>query len=49
MLALLGSSIGKYLIIIIAILVAGIKCFFFGDMQIFSLMVSGKASDPANP
>ncbi len=35
--------------IIIAILVAGIKCFFFGDTQIFSLMVSGKASDPANP
>lgn len=35
--------------IIIAILVAGIKCFFFGETQIFSWMVSGKASDPANP
>lgn len=35
--------------IIIAILVAGIKCFFFGDTQIFSWMISGKASDPANP
>ena len=35
--------------IIIAILVASIKFFFFGDTQIFSLMVSGKASDPANP
>jgi spore maturation protein SpmA/spore maturation protein SpmB len=35
--------------IIIAIVVAGIKCFFFGDTEIFSLMVSGKADDPANP
>ncbi len=35
--------------IIIAITVAGIKCFFFGDSQIFQWMVSGKASDPANP
>ncbi len=35
--------------IIIAITVAGIKCFFFGDSQIFSWMVSGKAADPANP
>lgn len=35
--------------IIIAIFVAGIKCFFFGDTQIFIWMVSGKASDPANP
>ena len=35
--------------IIIAITVAGIKCFFFGDSQIFAWMVSGKASDPANP
>jgi spore maturation protein SpmA/spore maturation protein SpmB len=35
--------------IIIAIIVAGIKCFFFGDTHIFTWMVSGKASDPANP
>lgn len=35
--------------IIIAITVAGIKCFFFGDTHIFTWMVSGKASDPANP
>lgn len=35
--------------IIIAITVAGIKCFFLGDSQIFMWMVSGKASDPANP
>jgi spore maturation protein SpmA/spore maturation protein SpmB len=35
--------------IIIAIIVAGIKCFFFGETQIFSWMVSGKADDPANP
>jgi spore maturation protein SpmA/spore maturation protein SpmB len=35
--------------IIIAITVAGIKCFFFGESQIFSWMISGKASDPANP
>jgi spore maturation protein SpmA/spore maturation protein SpmB len=35
--------------IIIAIIVAGIKCFFFGETQIFFWMVSGKASDPANP
>ncbi len=35
--------------IIIAIVVAGIKCFIFGDTHIFSWMVSGKASDPANP
>lgn len=35
--------------IIIAIVVAGIKCFFFGETQIFTWMVSGKASDPANP
>lgn len=35
--------------IIIAIIVASIKCFFFGDTEIFSLMVSGKADDPANP
>lgn len=35
--------------IITALVVAGIKCFFFGDTQIFTWMVSGKASDPANP
>jgi len=35
--------------IIVAITVAGIKCFFLGDSQIFMWMVSGKASDPANP
>ena len=35
--------------ILIAILVAGIKCFFFGETQIFSWMISGKASDPGNP
>ncbi|MBX2935383.1 MAG: spore maturation protein [Ferruginibacter sp.] len=35
--------------IIIAIVVAGIKCFFFGETQIFTWMVSGKASDPTNP
>lgn len=35
--------------IIIAITVAGIKCFFFGDTHIFMWMVSGKAGDPANP
>lgn len=35
--------------IIIAIVVAGIKCFFFGETQIFAWMISGKASDPANP
>lgn len=35
--------------IIIAIVVAAIRCFFFGDTDIFSLMVAGKADDPANP
>ncbi len=35
--------------IIIAITVAGIKCFFFGDTHIFTWMVTGKANDPANP
>jgi len=35
--------------IIVAITVAGIKCFFFGESQIFSWMISGKADDPANP
>lgn len=35
--------------IIIAIAVAGYKCFFLGQTEIFGLMVTGKASDPANP
>lgn len=35
--------------ILIAITVAGFKFFFLGDSQIFMWMVSGKASDPANP
>lgn len=35
--------------IIIAVIVAGIRCFFFGDYDIFSWMVIGKADDPANP
>src|SRR5215216_5645775 len=35
--------------IIIAVTVAGIRCFFFGDTDIFSWMVVGKASDPSNP
>lgn len=35
--------------IIIAILVAAFKCFFLGETQLFSYMISGKASDPANP
>jgi spore maturation protein SpmA len=35
--------------IIIAVVVAGVKCFFFGNTEIFSWMVTGKASDPANP
>lgn len=35
--------------ILIAIAVAGFKFFFLGDSQIFMWMVSGKASDPANP
>lgn len=34
--------------IIIAIVVAGIKCFFFGQTEIFSWMVVGKADDPTN-
>lgn len=34
---------------IIAIVVAGIKCFFFGQSDIFNWMVIGKADDPANP
>lgn len=35
--------------IIVAIVVAGIKCFFFGHSDIFNWMVIGKADDPANP
>ncbi len=35
--------------IIIAVLVAGVRCFVFDETQIFSWMVVGKASDPANP
>lgn len=35
--------------IIIAVVVAAVKCFFFGNTEIFSWMVTGKASDPANP
>ena len=35
--------------IIVAIVVAGIKCFLLGDTQIFNWMVTGRASDPANP
>lgn len=35
--------------IIVAIVVASIKCFFFGQSDIFNWMVIGKASDPANP
>ncbi|MBC6109438.1 nucleoside recognition domain-containing protein [Pedobacter fastidiosus] len=35
--------------IIIAIVVASIKCFFFGQNDIFNWMVIGKSSDPLNP
>ncbi|WP_129713844.1 nucleoside recognition domain-containing protein [Pedobacter sp. SYP-B3415] len=35
--------------IIVAIIVAGIKCFFFGQSDIFNWMVVGKADDAANP
>jgi spore maturation protein SpmA/spore maturation protein SpmB len=35
--------------IIVAIVVAGIKCFFFGHSDIFNWMVIGKSSDPLNP
>jgi spore maturation protein SpmA/spore maturation protein SpmB len=35
--------------IIIAVVVAATRCFVFHDTQIFSWMVTGKASDPANP
>lgn len=34
--------------IIVAIVVAAIKCFFFGQSEIFSWMVVGKADDPTN-
>jgi spore maturation protein SpmA len=34
--------------IIVAIIVASIKCFFFGNTEIFSWMVVGKADDPTN-
>lgn len=34
--------------IIVAIVVAGVKCFFFGQSEIFSWMVVGKADDPTN-
>lgn len=34
--------------IIVAIVVAGVKCFFFGQAEIFSWMVVGKADDPSN-
>jgi spore maturation protein SpmA/spore maturation protein SpmB len=35
--------------IIVAIVVASIKCFFFGQTDIFNWMVIGKADDPLNP
>lgn len=35
--------------IIVAIVVASIKCFFFGQTDIFNWMVIGKADDVANP
>ncbi|MFT4093442.1 MAG: nucleoside recognition domain-containing protein [Niabella sp.] len=35
--------------IIVAIIVAAVKCFFWGDTQIFTWMISGKAADPLNP
>jgi len=35
--------------IIVAVIVAAIRCFFFGDSDIFTWMVIGKANDPANP
>ncbi|GAB1464066.1 nucleoside recognition domain-containing protein [Pedobacter sp.] len=34
--------------IIVAITVAAIKCFFFGQTEIFSWMIIGKADDPTN-
>ncbi|SMD16463.1 nucleoside recognition domain-containing protein [Pedobacter nyackensis] len=35
--------------ILIAIVVASIKCFFFGQSEIFNWMIIGKADDAANP
>ena len=35
--------------IIVAIVVACVKCFFFGQSDIFNWMVIGKSSDPLNP
>lgn len=35
--------------IIVAIVVAGVKCIFFGQNDIFNWMVIGKSSDPLNP
>ncbi|MCZ4222647.1 nucleoside recognition domain-containing protein [Pedobacter rhodius] len=35
--------------IIVAIVVASIKCFFFGQTDIFNWMIIGKADDAANP
>ena len=35
--------------ILIAIIVASIKCFFFGQSDIFNWMVIGKSGDPGNP
>ncbi|MGY4385622.1 spore maturation protein SpmA/spore maturation protein SpmB [Pedobacter sp. UYP24] len=34
--------------IIVAILVGCVKCFFFGQVDIFNLMIIGKADDPGN-
>jgi spore maturation protein SpmA/spore maturation protein SpmB len=34
--------------ILVAIIVASIKCFFFGQTEIFNWMVIGKADDPTN-
>jgi len=35
--------------ILVAIFVASIKCFFFGQSEIFNWMIIGKAGDPGNP
>lgn len=35
--------------IIVAIVVASIKCFFFGQTEIFNWMIIGKADDASNP
>lgn len=35
--------------IIVAIVVASIKCFFFGQSEIFNWMIIGKADDASNP